>query len=477
MTTADLLALLPLTLLAVTPIVILLSISTRRRHALIASQALVGLGAALATLPTAAAQVPRDVTVLLHVDGFGLAYVALTMVIAACVIAMGYSYVSSRESNPEEYYVLLLIATAGASAMALSTHFVSFYLGLEILSVAQYGLMAYFRRDRLGTEAGMKYLVLAASSAAFLLFGMALVYAELGSMTFAGMVTASPEQMSNSVVLLGVAMMCASIGFKLSIVPFHYWTPDIYAGAPASVVAFASTAGKIGVFAVLVRYFLVPSGPVSEALTLFVVVSAVASMLLGNLMAIVQSSLKRLMAYSSIAHMGYISVAFLTQGPVAAQTVTFYLLGYTMASLAIFGVAMVLSAVRGRTGDVDRIEDYRGLLHTRPVLGAVLVIGLLSLAGIPLTAGFLGKIYVVLAGAQEGHWFVLIVLALSSVAGAWYYLRVVVTVCSAPATGTPMAVGTILPSAVAVLLVVAGLVLVLGTYPAPVLSLVQALHR
>ena len=201
------LALLPLVILAATPIVLLLTISTERRHALTAGLALTGLVGALLALPTAAAQAPRDVTVLLRVDASGLAYAALAIVAAACLVVIGYRYVGAREANPEEYYVLLLIATAGIVAMAFSTHFVSFYLGLEILSVSLYGLMAYFRRDRWGTEAGMKYLVLASASAAFLLFGMALIYAELGTMTFAGLVAASPEQMSNAVVLLGLAML------------------------------------------------------------------------------------------------------------------------------------------------------------------------------------------------------------------------------------------------------------------------------
>jgi NADH-quinone oxidoreductase subunit N len=476
MTTTDLIALLPITILAVTPLVLLFTISAERHHARVAGISTLGLVGALASLPLAADLVPRDVTPLLHLDAFGLAYVALAITIALCVLAVGYPYVGSRESNPEEYYVLLLIATAGAAAMALSTHFVSFYLGLEILSVAQYGLMAYFRRDRRGTEAGMKYLVLAAASAAFLLFGMALVYAEIGTMTFAGMIAASSDQMNNSVVLLGVAMMCASIGFKLSIVPFHYWTPDIYDGAPLSVVAFASTAGKLGVFAVLVRYFLIPLSPVSEALVPFIAVTAVASMVLGNVMALAQTGLKRLMAYSSIAHMGYVSVAFLSYGAVAAQTVTFYLLGYAVASLAVFGVMMTLSA--SSESDVDRIEDYRGLLRAHPVLGAVLVTGLLSLAGIPLTAGFFGKVYVVLAGAQEGLWPVLVVLAISSVAGAWYYLRVVITVCSAPsADTTPVPTAAVPWLSTVLLALLTAIVVVVGVYPAPILSIVQALHR
>lgn len=471
------LALLPLAILAATPIVVMLAIAVVRSHAVSVGLTVAGLGAALAGVWAAIGHVPRDVTILLHVDTFGLGYIALSMIIAACVAVLGFEYVGHRESHPEEYYVLLLIATAGACAMALSTHFVSFYLGLEILSVAQYGLLAYFRRDRRGTEAGMKYLVLAAASAAFLLFGMALVYAELGTMTFAGMVAATPEQVQNSVVLLGVAMMCASIGFKLSIVPFHYWTPDVYDGAPASVVAFTSTVGKIGVFAVLVRYLLGPIGPVSDALVPFIGATAVASMVVGNLAALVQTSLKRLMAYSSIAHMGYVLVAFLTTGDTAGQTVTFYLVGYAAASLAVLGVMMRASVGSGRTTDLDRIEDYRGLLRTSPVLGGVLVLGLLSLAGIPLTAGFLGKVYVVLTGAEGGHWFVLVVLALSSVAGAWYYLRVVVAVCSGEVASSAVQPARVSAAPTFVLMALAATIIIVGAFPSPLLAIIDALHR
>lgn len=424
MTSTDFAALSPLIVLGLTPIVVMLSIAVRRRHSVSLTISLVGLIAALACVLLSNSVAPLDITKLFHVHAQGLFFVGLTISIALMILSMGYSYLAHRESHPEEYYILVLIATAGACVMCLSSHFVSFYLGLEILSVAQYGLVAYMRRDPRGTEAGLKYLVLAAASAAFLLFGMALVYAELGTMRFESFVNASPEQLQNRVVLLGVAMMFASIGFKLSIVPFHYWTPDVYEGAPASVAAFTSTAGKVGVLAILVRYFALEDSAISSALAIFIAVTGAASMIVGNLLALVQTNLKRVLAYSSIAHMGYLSLAFLGSRDTATATVAFYMVAYSAATVAAFGVIMALSTGFNHSRDIERLEDYKGLYRTNPILATVLGISLLSMAGIPMTAGFFGKLYVVFAGAESTQWVLLIILALGSAVGAYYYLRV-----------------------------------------------------
>ncbi len=477
MTSADFIVLSPLIALGLTPIALMLAIAVGRRHSVSLGIASAGLIAAFALVIFAASEAPHQVTGLILIDIFGLFYIALTIGIALVVLALGYDYLAHREAQPEEYYILIVIATAGACVMSVSTHFISFYLGLEILSVAQYGLVAYVRRDRRGTEAGLKYLVLAAASAAFLLFGMALVYAELGTMSFADLANASEEQVLNHVVLLGVAMMFASIGFKLSIVPFHYWTPDIYEGAPPSVTAFTATAAKIGVFAMLLRYFANDTAPVSQALPLFVSVAAAASMILGNLMALIQNNLKRMLAYSSIAHMGYLAVAFLAANKTTGDTIAFYMIGYSAASLAAFGVIMALSTGFGRAHDVERLDDFRGLYRTNPALALVLLISLLSLAGIPLTVGFLGKLYIVLAGAEVERWTLLVILALSSAIGAYYYLRVALMLFAEVPADAPVHSRLALP--LTIKLTLAGLtvlLIVLGVYPAPLLAFVHGLN-
>jgi len=476
MTSSDFAALSPLLALALASIAVMLSIAVHRRHSVSLGLSGGALILSFACVFIARSVAPRDATILFRVDTLGLFYVALAIGCAAIVVALGYSYLARRESHPEEYYILVLIATAGACVMAISTHFVSFYLGLEILSVAQYGLVAYLRRDPRGTEAGLKYLVLAASSAAFLLFGMALVYAELGTMQFADLAKASPEQVQNHVVLLGVAMMFCSIGFKLSIVPFHYWTSDIYEGAPVSIAAFAATVGKAGVLALVVRYFAVDDAPVSESLQGLVVVTSAASMIVGNLLALIQTNIKRLLAYSSIAHMGYLSVAFLASSSTARDTVGFYFVTYSLATLAAFGVVMRLSAGFHRGKDAEALADYRGLYRQRPALALILAVSLISLAGIPLTAGFIGKLYAVFAGAEGQHWALLIILALSSAIGAYYYLRIAVGLFLAPdpvvessARWFPETGAQLLLGALALALVI------LGLYPAPLLALLDML--
>jgi NADH-quinone oxidoreductase subunit N len=399
----------------------------------------------------------------------------LIVIITAAVVVLGLPYIAREESQPEEYYVLLLLAAAGASAMAASSHFASFYLALEILSVAQYGLVAYVRRDRRGTEAGLKYLILAAASAAFLLFGMALVYAELGTMEFQALANATAIG-GNGVVLLGVAMMLASIGFKLSVVPFHLWTSDVYEGAPTPVTAFVATASKAGVLAALVRFYSLTATPIPQSLVLFIACAAAASMIAGNALALIQFNIKRFLAYSSIAHMGYILVAFLAGGESANQAVAVYLIAYSAASLGAFGVIMAVAPHDRREHTMERINDYRGLYWAQPFLGIVLAISMLSLMGIPLTAGFLGKVYVLLAGAQTAHWWLLVLLVLSSVLGVYYYLRIVLLIFAKPdAKDAPLPTVHLTSVARVALLAATVVTILLGVYPAPLLRLVQAL--
>jgi NADH-quinone oxidoreductase subunit N len=478
MNSTDLIALSPLGTMAIAPILVMLAIAVRRSHTICLTLSLISLCAVVLSIAAAASVVsePRQVTELIVVDLFGLFYMLLALTVTAAVLIIGVPYLANKDSQPEEYYVLLLCSLAGSCVMAASTHFMSFYLGLEILSVSQYGLVAYIRREKRGTEAGLKYLILAAASAAFLLFGMALVYSELGSMDFVGLAHATSGQLQNNVVALGVAMMFVGIGFKLSIVPLHMWTPDIYQGAPVLVVAFASTVSKFAVLAVLLRYFSVDDAPITDSLASFVALTAGASMIVGNLLALLQNNIKRLLAYSSIAHMGYVSVAFLAAGSPASVSVAFYAVAYSAASVGAFGVVSALSARTMHGEDAERIEDYRGLFWSQPVLAGVLAVCLLSLTGIPLTAGFLGKFMVLFAGAQTSHWVLLVILAASSTVGAYYYLRIVAMLFMKPGS-TDMREVRVGFLTATVLLVLAFISVFIGVYPSPVLHLIDVANK
>jgi NADH-quinone oxidoreductase subunit N len=259
----------------------------------------------------------------------------------------------------------LLTAALGASVMVSNSHFASFFVGLETLNISLYALIAYPRKRLKAIEAGIKYLILAATSDAFLLFGMALVYAQVGTMDLTQLELLRNMSSTSAILLTGLGMLIVGIGFKLAVAPFHMWTPDVYEGAPAPVTAFIATVSKGAMFAVLFRY-LTPSNVQVET-PLFIVFSliAIASMFVGNLLALLQTNVKRILAYSSIAHMGYLLVAFLASGTTAITAVSYYLVAYFVTTLGAFGVIIVLSAV---TKTRDRLDEYRGFMAA-PLVG------------------------------------------------------------------------------------------------------------
>ncbi len=471
MLSADLQALAPLIGMGVTAVLVMLYIGATKRKPGAASLAITGMVFSLLLLPLSAAKSPREVTMLLQVDGYAVFYMGLLGFAGTVVGLFALAYFKRRQTVIDEFYILLPVATAGAMAMVCARHFAALYLGLEVMSVATYAMIAYLRDSRIGTEAAIKYLLMAAAAAAFLLFGMALVYAELGTLGLDGLANASAAQAANGVLLLGFSMILIGVGFKLSVVPFHLWTADVYQGAPAPVTAFLATVSKGAVFAFMLRYFAAPG---SDAfLTLFNAFSlaAIASMFTGNLLALRQRNVKRMLAYSSIAHVGYLALAFLAGGTAAMETGAVYLTAYIITSLGTFGVIAVHSAaVDG--ADRDDVEDYRGLLYTRPALGAVFALMLFSLAGLPLTAGFIGKLYLLKAGLGASAWVLLAALIVNSGIGLYYYLRLALAVCTpttdAPAERVPLAWSGI----IALALVTVGLLWV-GIFPSSLLGSIQ----
>ena len=479
MTAPDLIALLPLLILAAASLAILAGVTVRRSHALAAGICLAGhvLSLAAAAFLPSLVDLPRRVTTLLVADRYGLFYVGLLAAGGAVVTAISYGYLAKREVHRDEYYLLLVLATLGGEVLALSSHFGSLFLGLEVLSVSLYTLIAYPRQEARSYEAALKYLVLAGASSAFLLFGMALVYAARGSMELPGALElpAGGEAGLRVLHLTGLALMTIGIGFKLAVVPFHMWTPDVYEGAPAPVTAFVATVSKGAMFALLLRYFLAPGGAVRGGLWTAFTVIAFLSMFAGNFLALLQTNVKRILAYSSIAHLGYLLVAFLAGGSEGVSAATYYLVAYFATTLSAFGVVTVLS---GPGRDADSLDDYRGLFWRRPWTAAIFTATLLSLAGIPLTAGVLGKFYVVETGVGARLWSLVLVLVATSAIGLYYYLKVVVVMYldakpaeSAADRAPPV---RLRPADGVVLATLAGIVLWLGVYPGPLLDLLKA---
>ncbi len=471
----DFLALLPLVLVSAMPVVVMLAIAFFRDHVLAAALTLLGLLVCFASLPFAASYAPRHITPLLIIDNYALFYMGLIFAATFAVAVLSYSYLGMLRVRREEFYVLLLLAAAGSSVLVASAHFASFFLGLETLSVSLYALVSYPSSREKAIEAGVKYLVLAAVSSAFLLFGMALVYGQLGTMEFSGIAEGAAGLRAASPAFLGaIALIVVGFGFKLAVAPFHMWTPDVYEGAPAPVSAFVATVSKGAVFALFLRYFARVDIHQMGSLVLAATVISIASMFTGNLLALLQQNVKRILAYSSIAHLGYLVVAFLASGALRVTAVSYYLVSYFIAMLGAFGVVSVLS---GREGDAVDLDAYRGLSSRRPFITGVFSAMLFSLAGIPLTAGFIGKFYVIAAGAGSALWLLISMLVVNSAIGVYYYIRVIITMYSARAEGetaeTALSKGAVsLGGGLLLAALTLGLVW-LGVYPSPLVSLIQ----
>jgi NADH-quinone oxidoreductase subunit N len=473
MTAGDLITLLPLLALTVTPVVVMLAAAFYRSHALALALTLVGLAATIVSLFIAATRTERQVTPLLYFDTYALFYIGLLTVATAAVAILSWSYLQRRHVHPEEYYMLLLIATLGGAVLVASTHFASFFLGLEILSVSLYALIVYPIYRAQFVEAAVKYLVLAGATSAFLVFGMALVYAETGTMAASGLAALLSAGLGGQdvVVALGIVLILVGVGFKLAVVPFHMWTPDVYQGAPAPVGAYIATVSKGAMFALLLRYFWPVSLDTGSSLFLVFAAVAVASMVAGNLLALRQDNVKRILAYSSIANLGYLLVAFLAAGEQAAIAVTFFLVAYFATTLVAFGVVTALSTPKR---DADALADYRGLARTRRWTALAFTVALFSLAGMPLTVGFIAKFYLVTVGAGAALWALIVVLVLTSTIGLYYYTRIVVAMWVRQPDENADAVGaTIGGGSAAVLAALTAFVIVFGVYPAPLIQLIE----
>jgi len=473
----DITALIPFIILAATVLIVVLVISFYRNHFIAALLTVIGHAAAIFVLPFLTNAIPRHITRIMIIDDYSLFYFGLLTAASMIVAILMYSYLQRRETQREEFYVLLTIATIGATAMVTSTHFIMLFLGLEVLTVSLYGMIAYlFTYDR-PLEAGIKYLILAAASSAFLLFGMALIYAETGTMLFSELadVFAPGDGVRHVFILTGTGMMIVGIGFKLAVVPFHMWTPDIYEAAPAPVTAYLATVSKGGMFAILLRYFIELNVYTYETIFFVFTIIAVLSMFFGNILALLQNNVKRILAYSSIAHLGYILVAFLAGGALAAEAVTFYLVAYFITSLGAFGIIALLIH---NEKEPESIYDFSGLYARRPWIAAVFTAMLLSLAGIPLTAGFIGKFYALTAGVGAALWVLVIALVVNSAIGLYYYLRIVVIIYSTSEESDQLSETDALAQSISftggiVLAFLLVLLVWLGVYPEPLIAIIQ----
>jgi NADH-quinone oxidoreductase subunit N len=458
----------PLLVLGGTVALLLSVIALRRSAALAASIAGAGLVAALALIPAAMHANPFWPG-LFDFTGGAFGFLALIIATAALLLIISAEYWRRAEGVPrEEFFLLLIIGTLGACVLAVAGSFLSAFLGLETMTLAMIGLIAYASRRPDALEAGIKYLILSAMSSAFLLFGIASLELATGSLSFATIFVAQV----NPLISAGFAMLAIATGFKLSVVPFHIWVPDVYAGAPAPGGAFLAVIPKIAVLAVLVRIGGLPGATLPAAAVQTVTAVAMLSMLAGNLLALQQQNIKRILGYSSIAHLGYLLVAILAAGALGRVAVVFYIVTYALTMVAAFGViAMLSNAAAAR--DADTIADLRGLFWTRPLPAAVMTLALLSLAGIPPAIGFIGKMYIFAAGVHTDLWLLVGTMIASSVIGLFYYLSIIIAMTQKPLSDV---VQLRLPAGGRLVLGVVSLaVFGFGVAPQPLITLVKVM--
>jgi NADH-quinone oxidoreductase subunit N len=425
-------------------------------------------GAALAALWVNGAT-PDGLAQMVALDPFRFGVAAIALISAGATILLSLGYLERERLLAPEYYPLVLLATAGMMFLGGAEDLIVLFLGLEVMSVAVYVLAGFNRASAFSAEAALKYFLIGAFASGFLLYGIALVYGATGTtnLSLAGAQLAGRPL--RAMASLGLGLLIIGFGFKVAAVPFHMWAPDVYDGSPTPVTGFMATGVKAAAFAALVRVLMETFPSAITRWQPIVAGLAIASMVLGNLVALTQRSLKRLLAYSSVAHAGYLLVAVWPGTPIGASAVLLYLLAYSLTSLAAFGL---LSAL-GRGGERDvTLDDIAGLAAARPGVAFALSVCMLSLLGFPGTFGFIGKWYIILAVVAEGHYVLPVILVVTSVLSAGYYLPVIMAMYMRPApAGDRYAAVRLAPAALGTVTLAVVAVLLFGVWPGAVLDL------
>jgi NADH-quinone oxidoreductase subunit N len=499
MTELEFMALLPFTSLAALSVVLMLLLCFIRNHLLTLIFTLLGFTVAFFNLDISeqAISYPADsfqITSLLLIDRYFIFFAKIILLASGATALQAYQYF--KNSSPhgkgiEEFYLLLSIATLGALVLVASQHYAAFFLGLEIMGISLFVMIAFpvgsFRKAssavKHSLEAALKYLVLSSVASAFLLLGVAFLYAQTGSMLFIDAQSVLSTEAGGLNLLSQAALMLilVGVGFKLSLVPFHLWMPDIYQGAPTPVTAYIATVAKAAVIALFLRYFIMTNSFQYESVITVITVLAVVTMMVGNLLALRQDNIKRLLAYSSIAHVGYMFVAFLAVSTntavgvseLAIEAIAFYIAAYFVTTLGAFGVVTSISEHGELTEDRYSLKRYQGLFWRHPWMATCFIFMLLSLAGIPLTIGFIGKFYIFAAGAEQGLWGLMIAVVIGSAIALYYYLRIIIVLVQKEE-------GSNQPETLAwldngIVFTLTAILLIFGVYPSPLIQWIQTI--
>jgi NADH-quinone oxidoreductase subunit N len=405
----------------------------------------------------------------LILDPFSIFFKLIFLVAAALSIAISLKYLDIERENHGEYYALILFATMGMMFMAGAVDLVTLYIGLETMAIATYVLVGFLRGNQRSNEASMKYFLLGAFSSGILLYGMSLLYGIAGSTRFVDIAeTLSRRPLTDPISLMAMITLSAGIFFKIAAVPFHQWTPDAYEGAPSSITAFMSVAVKAASFAMMIRIFMVAIYPLRPQWVTILAAVSVMTMTIGNIAAITQSNVKRLLAYSSISHAGYLLIGLVAGNETGLTAIPLYLLIYTFTNIGVWAVVVALRK-KGVVG--EHIDDMAGLYAKCPVPAVLMLIFLLSLAGIPPTAGFIGKYYLFAAAIETGHNVLAVIAVLNAAISMYFYLRIVVSMFMrepTEKTGLTFAPGLNMALGVAIIFT-----MLIGIYPDPFIAMAR----
>ena len=410
----------------------------------------------------------RDMVVL---DGYALFFDVVICYAAALVVMLSMDYLGRTGGESGEYYALVLFSTAGMMLMASAGDLIVVFLSLELMSLSLYVLAGLFKRRLTSGEASMKYFLLGAFATSFFLYGVALIYGATGSTNLDRIANAvAAGAGGDPMLVIGFGLLLVGFGFKISSVPFHMWAPDAYEGAPTSITALIATGSKAAAFASLLRVLLTALRGAPLDWPMLVWGMAAITMTLGNVVALAQQNIKRMLAYSSIAHVGYVLVGVVAGGSLGNGAVLFYLLVYTFTTAGAFGAVLLLE----RSGrEAVQLADYGGLAARHPVLAVALSMFLLSLIGIPPTAGFVGKFYLFGAAVKSGYVWLAVIGVLNSAVAAYYYLRLIVLMYMREPEGAPTVMAPSFSGALALVVALWGVVQ-LGVAPGPLFDLAQA---
>ncbi|PPI86729.1 NADH-quinone oxidoreductase subunit NuoN [Candidatus Pantoea edessiphila] len=481
----QLIASFPLIIIGFTILIVLISISVKRNHFFIALVTSINLGFSLLSLYFVNKVSEIKIMSLLYIDNYSIFYIALIIISSLSTCIFAYIWLSKFLDHKEEFYLLILISSLGGIILSSTNNFVTLFLGIELLSLPLFGLIGYNFYKKISLEASIKYTILSTVASSFLLFGIALVYSESGSLNYIviGKRFTSDLLIYKPLFLVGFCMIITSLGFKLSLVPFHLWTPDVYQGAPTSISCFLSTVSKMSIFSTITKLFIYIPITNSIIIANILIIIAFMSIIFGNIMAVFQTNIKRLLGYSSISHIGYLLISLITikQNQLSLESSGIYMIGYLFSNLGIFGIIILISKIYDKDdSDIDDnfMNYYRGLFWYDPYLCLVMTIMLLSLAGIPITLGFIGKFYIISISIMTHLWWLVGGILISSIIGVYYYLRIILNLYMIPLKTNQKIISNdcCLKPIKITLFLYSTLTIMLGIYPQPLIDLILSIH-